>query len=100
MVADNQMRYRDERFAEQDKYKGKPDPLSEKATGANRNPTLWPQGLQLNINNTATCPAVQLMTSAGKIYLSSRGLHFQTTTAKEIDYNACALSGQYLKTDE
>ncbi|MBL0245153.1 MAG: transposase [Rhodoferax sp.] len=34
MVADNQMRYRDERFAEQDKYKGKPDPPSEKkATG-------------------------------------------------------------------
>ena len=30
MVADNQMRYRDERFESRDKYKGKPDPLSDK----------------------------------------------------------------------
>jgi hypothetical protein len=36
MIADNQMRYRDERFAEQDKYKGKPDPLSEKPPGSRR----------------------------------------------------------------
>ena len=30
LIADNQMRKRDERFAEQGKYKGKPDPLSDK----------------------------------------------------------------------
>ena len=99
MVADNQMRYRDERFAEQDKYKGKPDPLSEKkATGQEQEVKRFgPKDFSFNDNNTATCPAGQLMTSAGTIYLSSRGLHYQTYTAKEIDCNACALSGQCLK---
>ena len=49
MIADNQMRSRDERFAEQDKYKGKPDPLSgKKATGQEKASQTFPaQGLHL-----------------------------------------------------
>lgn len=99
MVADNQMRARDERFAEQDKYKGKPDPLSEKkATGQEQEVKRFgPKDFSFNDDNTATCPAGNVMTSTGTIYISSRGLHYQTYTAKEVDCNACALSGQCLK---
>ena len=99
MVADNQMRYRDERFAEQDKYKGKPDPLSEKkATGQEKEVKRFgPADFRFNDDNTATCPAGQLMTSSGTIHISSRGLPYQTYSAKAVDCNACALSKQCLK---
>ena len=99
MVADNQMRARDERFAEQDKYKGKPDPLSEKkATGQPKEVKRFgPADFTFNDNNTATCPAGQVMTSPGTINTTARGLHYQTYTAKALDCNACALSRQCLK---
>ena len=99
MVADNQMRSRDERFAEQDKYKGKPDPLSEKkATGQPKEVKRFrPKDFSFNDDNTATCPAGKLMTSAGSIYTTASGLHYQTYTAKALDCNACQLSGQCLK---
>ena len=99
LIADNQMRYRDERFAEQDKYKGKPDPLSQKkATGQEKEIKRFrPKDFTFNDDNTATCPAGQLLRSPGTIYISARGLPYQTYTAKAVDCNACALSGQCLK---
>jgi transposase len=99
MVADNQMRYRDERFAEQDKYKGKPDPLSEKkATGQEKEVKRFrPQDFRFHDDNTATCPAGQVMVSPGTIYTTARGLRYQTYTAKAVDCNACALSAQCLR---
>ena len=99
MVADNQMRYRDERFAEQDKYKGKPDPLSEKkATGQDKEVKRFgPADFRFNDDNTATCPAGKLMRSPGTIYISSRGLPYQTYNAKAVDCDACALSDRCLK---
>ena len=99
MVADNQMRYRDERFAEHDKYKGKPDPLSDKKpTGQDKEVKRFqPSDFSFNDDNTATCPAGQVMTSPGTIYTTARGLNYQTYTAKAVDCNACALSGQCLK---
>jgi transposase len=99
MVADNQMRYRDERFAEQDKYKGKPDPLSEKkATGQDAEVKRFrPKDFRFHDDNTATCPAGQVMVSPGTIYTTARGLNYQTYTAKAVDCNACALSAQCLR---
>lgn len=96
MVADNQMRSRDERFANQDKYKAKPDPLSEKkATGQEKEGKRFrPSDFIFNEDNTATCPAGQLMSSAGTVHISARGLHYQMYTAKAVDCNACALRGQ------
>jgi len=99
LIADNQMRSRDERFAEQDKYKDKPDPLSEKKAAGQ--PTaikkFQPKDFTFNDENTATCPAGKLMTSPGTIYTTASGLHYQTYTAKAVDCNACGLSGQCLK---
>ena len=99
MVADNQMRYRDERFAEQDKYKGKPDPLSEKkATGQEQEVKRFrPKDFSFNDDNTATCPAGQLMSSPGTIYISARGLPYQTYTAKAVDCDTCTLRSKCLK---
>lgn len=67
LIADNQMRSRDERFADQDKYKGRPDPLSEKkATGKPKEiKRFGPKDFTFNDDNTATCPAGNLMTSPG-----------------------------------
>ncbi len=98
MVADNQMRYRDERFTEQDKYKGKPDPLSEKkATGQPKEVERFqPQDFSFNDDSSATCPAGKLMTSPGSIYTTATGLHYQTYTGKAVDCNACNLSSQCL----
>lgn len=99
LIADNQMRSRDERFENQDKYKDKPDPLSQKkATGqAKEIKRFGPKDFAFNDDNTATCPAGNVMTSSGTIYISSRGLQYQTYAAKEVDCNACTLSKQCLK---
>lgn len=99
MVADNQMRSRDERFENQDKYKGKPDPLFEKkATGQEKEVKRFgPNDFTFNNDNTATCPAGQLMTSAGTIYTTARGLNYQAYSAKAVNCNACALRAQCLK---
>jgi hypothetical protein len=99
LIADNQMRSRDERFAEQDRYKANPDPLSEKkATGqAKEIKRFQPQDFAFNDDNTATCPAGKLMTSPGTIHTTASGLHYQTYTAKAVDCDACAMSKQCLK---
>jgi hypothetical protein len=52
---------------------------------------------QLKDNNIPALIADYQMTSSGTIYISSRGLHYQTYAAKEVDCNACKLSKQCLK---
>ena len=99
LIADNQMRSRDERFAEQDKYKTNPDPLSDKKTTGQPKTVkrFSPSEFRFNDDNTATCPAGQLMTSPGSIYTTANGLHYQTYTARAADCNTCQLSDQCLK---
>ncbi len=99
MVADNQMRYRDERFAEQDKHKGKPDPLTEKkATGQEKEVKRFrPKDFTFNDDNTATCPAGQLLRSPGTMYTTARGLNYQSYTAKAVGCEACPYKKQCLK---
>jgi hypothetical protein len=92
------MRSRDERFENQDKYKGKPSPLSEKVpTGRPKEVKRFrPQDFTFNDDSTATCPAGSLMTSPGTAYTTATGLHYQTYTAKAVDCNVCQLSKQCL----
>ena len=99
MVADNQMRSRDERFENQDKYKDKPDPLSEKkAIGqAKEVKRFGPKDFTFNADNTATCPAGQTLKSPGTIHTTSRGLDYLNYTARAVDCNNCKLSRQCLK---
>ncbi len=99
LIADNQMRSRDERFAEQAKHKAKEDPLYDKTStrkpkGVKR---FQPKDFSFNEDNTANCPAGRLMISSGAIYTSATGLHYQTYTARAVDCNACKLRGQCLR---
>jgi transposase len=99
LIADNQMRSRDERLQGQDKYKDKPDPLTHKTpTGQPKEAKRFgPGDFEFNNDNTATCPAGKVMTSTGSIHQLASGLHYQTYTAKALDCNACPLSKQCLK---
>ena len=99
LIADNQMRKRDERFTAQEKYKTKPDPLSRKtpAGQAKEIKRFGPQDFSFNDDNTATCPAGQQLTSPGSIYTTASGLRYQNYTARAADCNYCALRGQCLK---
>jgi hypothetical protein len=93
------MRSRDERFAEQAKYKSKPDPLYNKTPSGQpkKIKRFQPKDFRFNDDNTATCPAGKVMISPGTLYTSARGLHYQAYTAKALDCNACTLSGQCLR---
>jgi hypothetical protein len=99
MIADNQMRSRDERFAEQNKHKDKPDPLyDKKATGKSKPiKRFGPKDFSFNDDSTATCPAGNLMTSPGSTYTTATGLRYQIYIARAADCNACALSAQCLR---
>ena len=99
LIADNQMRSRDERFAQQGKHKDKPDPLYDKKGTGESKPIqrFGPKDFRFHDNNSATCPAGKLMTSPGSIYTTATGLHYQTYTAKAVDCNACDRSGQCLR---
>lgn len=99
LIADNQMRRRDERFASQAKYEDKPDPLYDKQPTGKSKPMkrFAPQDFRFNEDNTATCPAGKLMSSPGSIYTSATGLRYQAYTAQAVDCNACKLSSQCLK---
>lgn len=68
LIADNQMRKRDERFKEQDKYKRLPDPLYDKrAVAAQHTIKLYRPGDFMHdaSTNTCICPAGQRLYSNG-----------------------------------
>jgi len=101
LIADNQMRKRDERLADQGKHQAKPDPLYEKkATGQPaEGKHFGPQDFCFNdADNTATCPAGKVMSSRGTIHISASGHPYQTYSAKAADCGACALRSRCLKT--
>ena len=93
------MRKRDERFAEQGKYKANPDPLYDKTATDQPKPVkrFGPSDFSFNNDNTATCPAGQLMRSPGSIYITASGLRYQTYTAKAVDCRTCAMCERCLK---
>ncbi len=84
LIADNQMRKRDERLAGQDKHKAKPDPLYDKqAAEQKREGKLFrPKDFSFNDDNTATCPAGKVLSSRGSIYISASGQPYQTYIAQ------------------
>ena len=99
LIADNQMRKRDERFAGQEKYKVNPDPLYDKTAANKPKPVkrFGPRDFSFNDDNTATCPAGQLLRSSGSLYITASGLRYQTYAAKAADCQTCAMSGRCLK---
>jgi hypothetical protein len=100
MIADGQMRKRDERSEGRDKHKAKPDPSSEKKTSCEPPEIKFfmPKDFSFNDDdNAATCPAGQVLNRKGCVYVSTNGHPYQTYIAQASVWAACPLRGQCLK---
>lgn len=106
LVADNQMRQRDERFKNQDRYKPKDDVLYDKQpTGGNPlsgKAVKWfkPEDFRFNGDHTCTCPNGKLLTSTGSIYNVGKGLRRDDFKAKKEDCAACTKRTRCLRHPE
>ena len=67
LIADGGLRQRDERFAEQDNYKGQPDPLYDKTGGQKKKAKLYgPEDFDFDADTrTCICPAGKRLYGAG-----------------------------------
>jgi transposase len=102
LIADNQMRQRDERLQEQGKHKAKDDPLYEKkATGQPKAIGRFkPQDFDFHEDHTCTCPAGQTLLSNGHIYTVGKGLRREDFKAKPQDCSGCTLREKCLRYPE
>jgi hypothetical protein len=96
LIADNGMRKRDERFAEQGKHKAKGDALYDKRAAAQPIKFFKPEHFRFNDDNTAICPAGKTLTGNGATY-SQRAHRFQRYQADARDCAGCALRAQCLR---
>jgi len=104
LVADNAMRQRDERFAEQAKHKSKGDVLSNKRkTGISPNPNVKgffsTADFVFNGDNTCTCPAGCSLQSSGALYKVGYYLR-QDFKASVGDCTGCAQRAQCIRRPE
>lgn len=99
LIADNQMRQRDERFEDQGKHKAKGEVLYDKQpTGQGQAIQRFrPRDFAFHDDDTATCPAGATLKSNGSTYRTPRGQHYQLYVAKAEDCQGCALRLQCLK---
>ena len=99
LIADNQMRQRDERLQGQAKYKAKVDPLYDKRPGGLKKSTkrFGPQDFRFEDDNTGTCPAGKAIASFGTWYTTANGQRYQLFAANDHDCQSCAVRGQCLK---
>lgn len=93
LIADNQMRKRDERFAGQDKHKAAPDPLYDKQATwhPSKDKTFGPKDFSFNADNTANCPAGKVLRTKGTIHISASGHPYQSYRANAADCAGCTL---------
>ena len=98
MVADGQMRKRDERLAGQERHRSKPDPLHDKTSGQERPVRLFRPGdfIVDEQTNSCICPAGQSMYSSGSCCkINGRVAHkFKGTKAA---CGSCELRAQCLR---
>jgi Transposase DDE domain len=96
LIADNGMRGRDERLAEQGRHRAQGEVLHDKRTLLK--PVTWfkPEHFNIHDDNTATCPAGKTLRSNGATY-GQRGHSFQRYEADAGDCAACALRAQCLR---
>ena len=102
MIADNHMRQRDERFAEQAKHKAKDDPLYDKQSTTEAKPVkrFAPSDFTFNDDNTAICPAGKVLTTSGAVHVMPSGLRWQRYEARAQDCKACAMRDQCTRKSE
>ena len=96
LIADNGMRQRDERFADQDKYKAKPHPLHDKRP-AKPESKFAPKDFQYDpTTNSCICPAGQALYSNGKNCTANGRVHHKFQGAKSV-CGPCTLRDKCLR---
>ena len=99
LIADNNMRKRDERFADQDQHKVKPHPLHDKRA-AKPAGKFGPKDFNHDpIANTCICPAGQALYSNGKNCTANGRVHHKFQGAKSV-CGPCQLRDQCLRHPE
>ena len=104
LVADNQMRQRDERYAEQAKHKAKGEVLHDKRKPAG-SPNPKVKGFFTSADfifhgdNTCTCPAGCTLRSSGAVYTAGR-YQRQEFKARASDCQGCTLRPQCIRKPE
>jgi transposase len=96
LIADNAMRQRDERFAEQARHK-QDEVLYDKRAPARAIKLYRPEHFTFHGDHTATCPAGRTLTSNGTIYTHPTGARVQQFKARDAHCQACALKHRCLK---
>ena len=101
LIADNEMRRRDERFATQDQYTVLPNPLHNKATPASTSsPCFTPKDFAYDADaRSCTCPAGKSLYRRGQSRLTKDYLGEHFRGAKR-DGVPCALRTQCLRTPD
>ena len=89
MVADNQMRQRDERI-DNAHHKGKDDPLYDK-TAVKTLKFFRPEDFRFSDDRSATCPAGKTRSGNGSWYLTAQGPRYQRFEAQAQDCMRCHL---------
>jgi transposase len=101
LIADTDMRRRDERFAAQDRYAALPNPLHDKSRTTSAKPTVFtPNDFTYDAEaRTCVCPAGKSLYRKGSQNVTNGfvGEHFRGTTR---DCGPCALRTQCLRTPE
>ena len=101
LIADNEMRRRDERFATQDRYTALPNPLHNKATPTPAlSPCFTPSDFVYDADaRTCTCPAGKSLYRKGRANMTKDyvGEHFR---GAKRDCVPCALRAQCLRTPD
>ena len=108
LIADNQMRQRDERLEGQGKHKGKDDvlydkqPTGQSGDGGARSVKLFrPQDFRFNEDKaTCICPAGQTLRSPGSVYTTRAGQQYQVYTARAADCQGCTLRSRCLRSKD
>ena len=96
LIADNQMRKRDERFVDQDKHKAKPHPLHDKRPTKPAS-KFGPKDFQYDpATNTCICPAGQALYSNGNQCTTNGRMHHKFQGAKGV-CGPCTLRDKCLR---
>lgn len=104
LIADTQMRQRDERFKDQARHKAQPDPLYDKQpTGQDGKPIkrFGPSDFHFDEHSrSAQCPAGKTLYSTGAIYRVGKASRREDFKARAQDCAGCALRAQCLRHPE
>ena len=97
LIADGEMRRRDERFATQDRHRERPDPLHDKSERARELPVYQPSDFIYNVEaRTCVCPAGKSLYRAGRALITKGHIGDHFRGAKR-DCVPCAHRAQCLR---